>query len=144
MHYYIGTMSGTSIDGIDVVIVKFENNTRPSVVFATCSPYPRELKDNISKAITSPQSLSIESIGTLNTALGHAYANAINTALNEAQVGAEEIFAIGNHGQTLYHQPQSELPFSMQIGDASIIAEITGITTVCDFRSRDLAAGGQG
>lgn len=88
--------------------------------------------------------LSLDAVGTLDTHLGQAFADAANALIDESRVDRARIRAIGSHGQTLRHRPSGAFPFSLQLGDASVIAERTGITTVADFRRRDIAAGGQG
>lgn len=88
--------------------------------------------------------LSLSDYGGLDTELGLLFAGCVNNLLQQADISAQSIKAIGSHGQTLYHSPNSRYPFSLQIGDPNIIAEKTGITTVADFRRRDIAAGGQG
>ncbi len=152
---YIGLMSGTSVDGIDAVVADFSTDSssdpssRPGkpqcrVLHSLCQPFAEELKASIQHSIQHPEHISLDSLGALDIALGHAYADTVLALLEHAQLAASDIVAIGNHGQTLRHQPDSELPFSLQIGNAAVIAERTGITTVADFRSRDIAAGGQG
>jgi anhydro-N-acetylmuramic acid kinase len=80
----------------------------------------------------------------MDTQLGQLFAQTVQILLTKANIPASAVQAIGSHGQTLYHEPNGKLPFSLQIGDPNIIAEITGITTIADFRRRDMAAGGQG
>ncbi|MEO8161714.1 MAG: anhydro-N-acetylmuramic acid kinase, partial [Arenimonas sp.] len=88
--------------------------------------------------------VDLDELGELDTRLGQAFAHASNALLREAGVEAKRVRAIGSHGQTLRHRPQGEAPFTLQLGDANVIAESTGIDTVADFRRRDVAAGGQG
>jgi anhydro-N-acetylmuramic acid kinase len=80
----------------------------------------------------------------LDCELGYLFASVVNKLLENASVTNSNIKAIGSHGQTVHHQPNTSLPFSLQIGDPNVIAEKTGITTIADFRRRDMAAGGQG
>lgn len=136
-------MSGTSVDGIDAVAVDFSHG-QCQLIATHAHPFPRELSGSIQHLIQQPDTISLDGLGALDVALGHAYADAVLALLEQSQLSASRIAAIGNHGQTLRHQPDSELPFSLQIGNAAVIAERTGITTVADFRSRDIAAGGQG
>jgi anhydro-N-acetylmuramic acid kinase len=88
--------------------------------------------------------LHLDDLGRLDTRLGEALAQAAQRLMQEAGVAATEVAAIGSHGQTLRHGPTGPHPFTMQLGDASVIAERTGVRTVADFRRRDVAAGGQG
>lgn len=140
---FIGLMSGTSVDGIDVALVDF-GCMPPTLIHAMGQPFAAELQQSIHRTIQQPNKISLDSFGALDVALGHAYADAVLKLLAVTQLEAKDITAIGNHGQTIRHQPDSELPFSLQIGDNNIIAERTGITTIGDFRRRDIAAGGQG
>lgn len=137
--FYIGLMSGTSLDSIDAVLVRFT----PS--FELCSAYshplPSELRHQITQ-LTQPGNDEIEQLGRLDIALGEIFADATLCLLQQAGVSTDAIKAIGSHGQTVRHRPGAG--FSLQIGDPNTITERTGITTVADFRRRDLAAGGQG
>lgn len=141
--YYLGLMSGTSVDGIDAVLTDLQD-TRPRLVAAQTFPWPDTLQQAIVDTLDNPHRVSLDALGQLNAALGDAFADAALALIQTTGLKATEINAIGSHGQTLYHAPAARSPFSMQAGDASRIAERTGITTVADFRSRDIAAGGQG
>ena len=144
MSYYIGVMSGTSLDGIDVAITSFsESGSNFQFVQAKTYQFPNELYQSIKQLITEQQS-SLQNLGRLNIAIGQLIGRSINALLTEQNISATDIKAIGCHGQTIFHSPVGEYPFSQQIADANTIAEITGITTVTDFRQRDIAAGGQG
>jgi len=92
----------------------------------------------------SPDATSLPSLGTMDVKLGELFAHAATALLDEAGVSAESVRAIGSHGQTLYHSPDSQFPFTLQIADPNVIAARTGITTVADFRRMDMALGGQG
>lgn len=140
---YLGIMSGTSLDGIDVVIVNFDK-TLPKLLCSHSHPIPIQLKQTLLEIIKPTWKGSLSDIGTLNQKLGEIFSEATNTLLNKSNTDRNTIQAIGSHGQTLWHQPQGPYPFSIQLGDANLIAERTGITTIADFRSRDIAAGGQG
>ena len=141
--YYIGLMSGTSVDGIDAGIYDLSGR-QPQVIDFYYQPYPAEIKQKIHSLCKNYQSISLCDYGELDTQLGLLYAEACLNLIRQAQVSAKDIKAIGSHGQTLYHSPNSGLPFTIQIGDANIISQKTGITTIADFRRRDIAAGGQG
>ena len=107
------------------------------------TPYPAELRTSL-EAVVRTEQATLKSLGRLHVAVGAAFADATAALLRRTRIPAEAIIAIGSHGQTLMHQPDGDFPFSMQIGDPSVIAQRTGIATVADFRSMDLAAGGQG
>ena len=137
--YFIGLMSGTSLDSIDAVIVSFSPSFKLHAHHS--HPLPTELRQQILRLNhTGPD--EIDSLGALDIALGRLFADAVQTLLANSGIAATQIHAIGSHGQTIRHRP--ERAFSLQIGDPASIAEQTGITTVADFRRRDLAAGGQG
>ena len=119
--------------------------TQAALILAHTVPYPAALRAQVlalSQHASPP--LSLDSIGALDTQLGLAFADAANALIDASGVDRNRISAIGSHGQTLRHRPAGEFPFSLQLGDANVIAERTGITTVADFRRRDIAAGGQG
>lgn len=145
MTYYVGLMSGTSMDGIDAILVDLHELSpcRLNVVHYIESPFPTDLKDQL-LAIIGRDQVSLSVLGELDTQLGHIYANAVMQLLEQAKVDANEVAAVGCHGQTIWHQPQGTYPFSMQIGDPNTLAERTGITVITDVRRRDMAAGGQG
>ncbi len=139
---YLGLMSGTSLDGIDAALVEIDG---PSVtlVAARETPWPEPLRTSLLELRESPQ-LSLQTLGELDHRCGAGFADAALILLEEAGVTPGQVIAIGSHGQTIHHHPHSPAPFSLQIGDPNLIAQRTGITTVADFRRRDLAAGGQG
>jgi len=141
----LGIMSGTSADGIDVAIMRMAANmeTRPELVHFLSCPMPPRLSEPILR-LGEPGVNEIDSMGSLHVQLGHAYAAAAMQTITAAGLHAGDIAAIGCHGQTIRHRPKDKHPFSLQIGCASTIAERTGITTIADFRSRDIAAHGQG
>ncbi|EKT57413.1 anhydro-N-acetylmuramic acid kinase [Providencia sneebia] len=139
---YIGVMSGTSLDGVDVVLAAISDKfvaeqASLSLVF------PIELKKRILN-ICQGQATTLSEIGKIDRELGSLYAQAINQLLAETGVPAKDIIAIGCHGQTVWHEPDGDQPFTMQLGDNNRVAALTGITTVGDFRRRDMAYGGQG
>lgn len=140
--YYIGLMSGTSLDGIDAGLYDFTEQ-QAQVIGFYYQAYPDELKEKIQQ-LSSGSSLSLLDYGELDTQLGEFYAEACLKLLKQSNMPADQIKAIGSHGQTIYHSPNTALPFSLQIGDPNIICQRTHITTVADFRRKDIAAGGQG
>ncbi|MFU2077995.1 anhydro-N-acetylmuramic acid kinase [Avibacterium endocarditidis] len=141
-HYYLGVMSGTSLDGVDLALMDF--STQPAQVVGTdFVPMPQNLRQNLSALCQQGQG-TLQKIGELDHQLGVLYAESINQFLAKHSLSTEQIQAVGCHGQTIWHAPQGQSPFTWQLGDANIIAARTGITTVADFRRKDMAYGGQG
>lgn len=138
---FIGLMSGTSVDAIDAVIVDL--SATPQVIATHSHDIPPSLKKDIF-ALTQPGENAIIRMGQADVALGNLFSQACLELLNKANLSASDICAIGSHGQTIRHHPNDTLAFTTQIGDPNIIAAQTGITTVADFRRRDIALGGQG
>ncbi len=141
--YYIGLMSGTSLDGVDAVLVDFRN-TQPRLIAHYSHGIPANLQSKIKKITHPDWQGTIASVGVFHQQLGKLFADAVNQLLKKSQTNPQDVLAIGSHGQTIWHQPTGEFPFSLQLGDANLISELTNITTVADFRSRDISAGGQG
>ncbi len=137
---YLGLMSGTSLDGVDAALVDF-SNPRPNLLATHWLPYPDDLKIAL-LALHEPGPDELDQSCRLANRLADLYAEATHAALAQAGVGATAVRAIGCHGQTVRHQPARG--YTLQINNAARLAELTGITTVADFRSRDIAAGGQG
>ena len=142
-HYYIGLNSGTSVDGIDAALVSF-GDASVEILSTRAHPYPSELRQRLIAAIRQPKQCTIDEMGQLDRWTGECFRDATLALLSDAKVDAGRVAAIGSHGQTLRHQPDAEHPFTIQIGDPSMIAKGTGITTIADFRRADLALGGQG
>lgn len=141
-NYYIGIMSGTSLDGIDVVIAQRSAGGFKQI--AACSPaLPEALRLALLK-ICQEQQVSLQTLGEVDQQFALACAQAVNQLLKSSQINAQQICAIGSHGQTIFHSPLGKFPFSQQIGDANLIAAKTGIPCVADFRRMDMAYGGQG
>ena len=140
--HYIGLMSGTSMDSIDAVLVHIEKHY-PRLLATHSHAWPEELQQWLQQLRSNPET-SLRELGELDALCGETFAAAAEQLLESAGLSAREVKAIGSHGQTLFHHPHPPAPFSMQIGDPNIIAQRTGITTVADFRRRDMAAGGQG
>jgi len=141
--YYIGLISGTSMDGIDAALVNFEDSSL-EVLHTHEHDYPSDLRQKLSVAKLDPEIRSFDDIGSLHKAVGECFRDAANALLVGAGVDASAIAAIGSHGQTVRHEPNADRPFSLQIGDPDIISAGTGIPTVADFRSADIELGGQG
>lgn len=139
---FIGLMSGTSLDGIDAALVEFSPDV--SVIHATTTPFPADLRDTLLALIEQPDRACIDDIGLADAQLGLAYAAAVQGIIRETGARADKISAIGCHGQTLRHRPDATPPFTWQLGDPNRIAAATGIPVVADFRRMDVAAGGQG
>ena len=139
---FLGLISGTSVDGIDAALVSFE----PALTLhaGRTWPMPEALAQEVLRVSQTDSRISLDYLGALDTRLGVAFADAANAMLGTSGVDRARVVAIGSHGQTLRHRPDGDAPFSLQLGDASLIAERTGITTVADFRRRDVAAGGHG
>jgi len=140
--YFIGLLSGTSIDGIDCVLVDFAQDP-PRLMATHSEPIPEQLRTSL-LILCSAQSVSLPMLGETDVALGRLFAQAVNAILKEHRLTKDDIIAIGSHGQTVQHQPSGFAPFTIQIGDPNTICELTGIPTVADFRRKDMAAGGQG
>ena len=138
---YIGLMSGTSLDGVDVALCEIDV-VNCTLVSALEYPMPEALKTDILQSIEGKSSL--EEFGKLDHRLGLLFTQAVGALLIRESIDASTVKAIGLHGQTLWHQPKGEYPFSMQLGDPNIIAAKTGISVVSDFRRKDVALGGQG
>ncbi|ADJ27730.1 anhydro-N-acetylmuramic acid kinase [Nitrosococcus watsonii] len=137
---YIGLLSGTSMDAIDTALVELE----PFRILTTHSiPIPLALRQQLF-AVIERSTTSLEELGTLDIRLGRLFAETALELLAKAKCSATDVQAIGSHGQTIYHWARGPDPFTLQLADPNTIAEITGITTIADFRRRDLAAGGQG
>ena len=145
---YVGLMSGTSVDCIDAVLVEFSGKDTAAglqTIAATGFPISAETREAI-LALCAPGPSELDRAGQLDRQLGALFAEATLEVLRQASVQPSDITAIGSHGQTVRHRPPGSVstPFSMQIGDPNTIAAHTGITTVADFRRRDMALGGQG
>lgn len=138
--YFIGLMSGTSMDGVDAVLANFENASCQIIECAFVS-FPDDLKYALLQLNASGAN-EIERSHLAGNHLARLYSNCISKLLAQAGITTNSISAIGCHGQTIRHRP--DLGFTVQIGNAALLAELTGITVIADFRSRDIAAGGQG
>jgi len=141
--YYIGLISGTSMDGIDAALVEFGDST-VAVAHARTQPYPAELREQLLVATRQPDSCTVDTIGMLDHWIGECFRDAVLGLLDAADISPAQIRAIGSHGQTLRHRPDADRPFTLQIGNPAIIAKGAGITCVADFRSADIVLGGQG
>lgn len=140
---YIGLMSGTSVDAVDAALVQIGDEGEAILVATHVHPFPTELRSGI-HALLAPGPDELFRAGQLDMALGRLYAEAVTALLEKTGLRTDQIRAIGSHGQTLRHHPDAPHPFTLQVGNPAVIAQYTGITTVADFRPRDMAAGGQG
>ncbi|MCW8931316.1 MAG: anhydro-N-acetylmuramic acid kinase [Gammaproteobacteria bacterium] len=142
--YFIGLMSGTSLDGVDTVICSIQSSNEFSLVDAKTYPIPKQLKGDLLALSQKQDSDELNSYAKLDVQMGHLFSDCCLRILKKNHLKTEQISAIGSHGQTLRHYPDSQYPTTLQIGDPNIIAQNTGVTTIADFRRRDMAAGGQG
>lgn len=136
-------MSGTSMDGIDAGLFAIDDR-RCTLEAAETSDYPPELRQALHVATREPVGCTVDTIGHLDHWVGECFLKAAERLIEKSGIDRARVRAIGSHGQTIRHLPREERPFTMQIGDPNIIAAGTGITTVADFRRRDLALGGEG
>ncbi|MES2204332.1 MAG: anhydro-N-acetylmuramic acid kinase, partial [Pseudomonadota bacterium] len=141
-HYYIGLLSGTSMDGVDAAIVDFDDH-KPKLIAYHAEPIPELLREK-TRLLCVPGDNEINRLGAADVEWGRLFATATQKLLKHAGISAKEIIAIGSHGQTIRHKPYDAVPFTLQIGDPNTIAALTQITTVADFRRMDIAFGGQG
>lgn len=139
---YIGIMSGTSLDGIEAVLVDFQNHKLKELGLIH-QDFPTALRSQLLNLLNNPE-INLLELGEIHTHLGQCYAKAVDHLLKKTGVSKSQIKAIGNHGQTVFHHPYGAYPFTLQIGNNSVLAAQTGITVVGDFRSMDVAHGGQG
>jgi anhydro-N-acetylmuramic acid kinase len=139
---FLGLISGTSADGIDAALLHMDPGL--AVVATASRRYPADVREQLLALTASEAAIRLDDLGRLNVTVGELFADAALELLVSADVPPHAVSAIGSHGQTIRHRPGAAQPFSMQIGDPAVIAERTGICTVADFRSADVAAGGQG
>ncbi|TWI05851.1 anhydro-N-acetylmuramic acid kinase [Luteimonas cucumeris] len=153
---YLGLISGTSADGIDVALVQMADErsapvadmraqgSRCELVCGRTYAWNAGLRARLITLGQGQDHVSLDELGALDVQVAMAFAEAACQLLHEAGVTADQVHALGSHGQTVRHRPDGKHPFTWQIGDGNVIAERCGITTVADFRRRDVAAGGHG
>lgn len=141
-HYYIGLISGTSMDGIDTVIADLNHKPLKTLSFTTY-PYSESLLEEL-KALCSPGDNEVNRMAIADRRVAKAFADATLHILKDNKLTSADIALIGSHGQTIRHHPEGVDGFSVQIGDPNSIAAATGIDVVADFRRKDIALGGQG
>ncbi len=139
---YLGLISGTSADGIDVALATFD--PEPKLVASLVVAYPARLRQRILKLAQGDGMIALDELGALDVEIARSFAEAALALLQREGIPASSIAALGSHGQTVRHRPLGPTPYTLQLGDPNLIAENTGITTVADFRRRDMAAGGHG
>ncbi len=137
----IGLMSGTSLDGIDAALIRTDGAHQVEPIDALTIDYPKELRTRLREVITEQQ-FDVSHVMSLEKEVTLAHAEAVKALLSQASVDAKDVALLGFHGQTITHQPEKQLTW--QIGDGALLAKETGIDVVCDFRSRDVAEGGEG
>ncbi len=142
MTLYAGLVSGTSMDGVEAVLLDVAD-TGLQVRAAAHLDYPPDLAARLRRVVADPASCDLDEFGALDARVGEVFAAAATALLQHCAVAPGDIRAIGSHGQTILHRPREPLPYTIQIGDPSRIAEATGIDVVADFRRRDMAAGGE-
>ncbi|MCY1634586.1 anhydro-N-acetylmuramic acid kinase [Marinifilum sp. D737] len=142
MDMYIGVMSGTSVDGIDAVLVTI-NDGKIKVLNSVSQDFPDDLSDDVKNLLKTGET-SLKKLGEIDHRLALSYADCVNKLILDSGVERAKIVAIGCHGQTVYHAPGGKYPFTMQIGDGNLLAAKTGITSIVDFRRMDMAFGGEG
>ncbi|CAK9884913.1 MAG: Anhydro-N-acetylmuramic acid kinase [Candidatus Erwinia impunctatus] len=140
--YYIGMMSGTSLDGVDIVLAEISQHGIRQTL-SDCYAMPSALREKV-LAVCQGQSLTLSQLGQLDTQLGKFFATAVTEFLRSNVIHDKTIVAIGNHGQTVWHEPEGDAANTLQLGDNNQIVAATNITVVGDFRRRDIALGGQG
>ena len=143
----IGLMSGTSVDGVDAALVERTPGVRAPDAFrfvhGLTVPYPAHTRDLVLRCCAG-EPMPIAEVGRLGVLLAEAFADAVRTLLAQAGCPPERVAVIGSHGQTVWHEPGGDPPFTLQLGQGAVLAERTGIPVVEDFRAADVAAGGQG
>lgn len=139
--HYLGLMSGTSMDGLDVVLADFDS--QQLLVAHQHFPLPSDLAAQLD-ALTRVQANELHLSAQLDRQFSEFCADCVRTFLAREQLAHESIRAIGSHGQTIRHAPQSSTPYTLQIGDPNTLAVLTGIDVIADFRRKDIALGGQG
>jgi anhydro-N-acetylmuramic acid kinase len=140
---YIGLMSGTSMDGVDVAVVSFFQE-KIDFIHAETFEYPASIRDRLYKITGNKILHDLADIGQLDADIGIFFGQCINESIGKSNLNSSDVLAIGSHGQTIWHSPLGSAPYSWQIGNPSIITARTLISTVSDFRNLDMAFGGQG
>ncbi len=140
MTIYMGLMSGTSMDGIDAALIDVETHR---LIGGLTRPYDTEVRDQL-MAIATGMAVTPAYLWQLHTLLGRQFAAAANDLLRLTKLSVHDVTAIGSHGQTISHDAAAHIPYTIQLGCPHTISELTGLTVVADFRTRDMVIGGQG
>lgn len=138
---FVGVISGTSVDGLDIALLSDE--ARPRILHGETVALAPHLRESLLR-LGQPGGDDLDLLGHADALLGDFIGCSVLAFLERLSIAPSKIAAIGSHGQTVRHRPTATPPFTLQIGDPNRIADLTGITTVADFRRRDVAAGGQG
>ena len=141
---YLGLMSGTSADGIDAALVRFDANGHCALIAGNTYRWDAAVRSRLVALGQGGEATSLDALGALDVQVARSFADAALALLSEAGMDPGQVRALGSHGQTVRHRPEATHPFTWQLGDGNVIAERTGLTTVADFRRRDVAAGGHG
>lgn len=141
---FVGLISGTSMDAVDAVVAELPEHDSPALLATLSHPIPEPLHARLRRLADPTADTGVDELGLVDALTGDLLAQAALAVIARAGLEPTAIAAIGSHGQTVRHRPDADPPFTIQIGNAQRIAQRTGITTVADFRQRDMAAGGQG
>ncbi len=140
---FIGLISGTSMDGIDAIAARF-GRRKLDVLDAMTRPYGVEVERRLRRLVAAPDKAGLLELGRLDVLVAREFAEAVTALLSRTGLEPAAVAAVGSHGQTVLHDPATEAPFSMQLGEPACLAVLTGLTVVADFRNGDMALGGQG
>src|SRR5258708_17196785 len=138
--HYIGLMSGTSLDGVDAVLLRFRDGAH-SLVGQSFTPFDGSIRTKL-LALHEAHSDEIHNAAVIGNELAIIYAQAVRELLGKTRTSGASVQAIGCHGQTIRHRPDAG--YTIQLGNGALLAELTRNIVVCEFRSRDIAAGGEG
>lgn len=140
---YLGLMSGTSMDGVDAVLCTFNGNQLGQIIATHGKSYPASLRTRLLQLQRTPSGIALHDYAALDRQVAEIFAATACELLEQHGIPRDNVLALGSHGQTVFHDPV-DARSSLQLGDPNLIAAQTGITTVADFRRRDIASGGQG
>ncbi len=141
--YFIGIMTGTSVDAVDTALIRINENGTPTFDSGYAHPIDNSLRQRI-LSCSRGEDDRLDTLATLDLELASIYSYCVEQLLNNVQVSTKQIVAIGSHGQTIRHCPECTPPYTVQLGNGDLLAQNSGITTVSNFRQRDIALGGQG
>ncbi len=142
----VGLISGTSVDGVDAVLVNVSGvppRLNWQLLEFVSVPFASEIRDRVFTAF-NPETSRVDELCQLNVKLGQVFAQASLQVIEKAGLSPRQVDLIGSHGQTVWHHPTGSEPSTLQLGEAAVIAELTGIPVISNFRARDMAVGGQG